>query len=148
MNTLKYNLLLADDDEDDRGFFKEALDELSFPVNLTTVNDGVELMDLLLNTTGNIPDILFLDLNMPRKSGFECLKEIKKIDKLKHLIIIVFSTSLDSNIVDLMYENGANYYIQKPGEFYKLKKVIENALTISSTNPLKQPIRNDFILHP
>ena len=114
MNTLKYNLLLADDDEDDRGFFKEALDELSFPVNLTTVNDGVELMDLLLNTTGNIPDILFLDLNMPRKSGFECLKEIKKIDKLKHLIIIVFSTSLDSNIVDLMYENGANYYIQKP----------------------------------
>lgn len=148
MNTLKYNLLLADDDEDDRGFFKEAIDELPFPVNLTTVNDGVELMDFLLDTTSNLPDILFLDLNMPRKSGFECLKEIKKIEELKYLIIIVFSTSADITIVDLMYESGANYYIQKPGEFYKLKKVIENALTISSTNPLKQPMRNDFILHP
>lgn len=149
MNTLKYNLLLADDDEDDRAFFKEALDELPITVKLITVNDGAELMEFLLNNqSGNFPDILFLDLNMPRKSGLECLKEIKTIDRLKHLPVIIFSTSLDSNIVDLMYENGASYYIQKPGEFYKLKKVIQNALTISSKNNFVQPIRNNFIVHP
>lgn len=147
MNILKYNLLLADDDEDDCAFFKEALDELYIPVKLIAVNDGVELMDFLLNTpSGNLPDILFLDLNMPRKSGLECLTEIKSMDRLKLLPIIIFSTSLDLNIVDLMYENGASYYIQKPGDFYKLKKVIENALTISSVDNFAQPARQNFIL--
>ncbi len=145
MNNLKYNLLLADDDEDDCAFFKDALDELVFSVDLTTVNDGVQLMNFLSeNPSSDLPDILFLDLNMPRKSGFECLTEIKKIDKLKHLPVIIFSTSLDMNIVDLMYEKGATHYIQKPGEFSKLKKVIATGLSyafifpeeiISSYNP-------------
>lgn len=147
MNTLKCNLLLADDDEDDRAFFKEALDELFISVKLTTVNDGVELMGFL-SESGNLPDILFLDLNMPRKSGFECLTEIKKMERLKHLTVIVFSTSLDMEIVDLMYEIGASYYIQKPGDFFKLKKVIENALTMSTTTNLEQPLRHNFILQP
>ncbi len=149
MNTLKYNLLLADDDEDDCTFFKEALDELLLSVSLVTVNDGVQLMDFLLDhPSDNLPDMLFLDLNMPRKSGFDCLLEIKGIDKLRHLPIIIFSTSLDMNIVDLMYEKGATYYIQKPGEFSKLKKVIANALTISAENNFKQPVRDYFILQP
>lgn len=143
-----YNLLLADDDEDDCLFFKDALEELSFSVELTTVNDGVELMSFLLDTSATLPDILFLDLNMPRKSGCECLIEIKSIDQLKHIPIIVFSTSLDMKIVDTMYEKGAAYYIQKPGEFFKLKKVIENALIISSENNFKQPVRDYFILQP
>lgn len=147
MNKLEYKILLADDDEDDRAFFKEALDELLIPVNLTTVKDGVELMDYL-SQSNNLPDILFLDLNMPRKSGFECLTEIKKIDKLKHLAVIIFSTSLDLKIIDVMYENGARYYIQKPGDFYKLKKVIERAITLISTTNSEQPTRNDFILQP
>lgn len=149
MNEVKLNLLLADDDEDDCAFFKEALDELLLSVSLVTVNDGVQLMDFLSdNPLKRLPDILFLDLNMPRKSGFECLAEIKEIDKLKHLPVIVFSTSLDMNIVDLMYEKGATHYIQKPGEFSKLKKVIANALAISSENHFKQPVRNHFILQP
>jgi CheY-like chemotaxis protein len=147
MNIQRSNLLLADDDEDDRAFFREALDELLIPINLTTVNDGVELMDFLLESN-NLPDILFLDLNMPRKSGFECLSEIKKTDRLRQLTIIIFSTSLDTRVVDLMYENGATYYIQKPAEFYKLKKVIENALAICAKNNFKQPERHNFILQP
>ena len=145
----QYNLLLADDDEDDCAFFKDALDELPLSVNLVTVNDGVELMNFLLaNPLESLPDIIFLDLNMPRKSGFECITEIKLIDKLKHLPIIIFSTSLDLNIVDLMYEKGAIHYIQKPGDFSKLKKVIENALTVTTKNNFTQPIRNSFILQP
>ena len=149
MNKSKYNLLLADDDEDDCIFFKEALDELIVSVALVTVNDGVELMNFLSDhPSDDLPDILFLDLNMPRKSGFECLAEIKEIDKLRHLPVIIFSTSLDMNMVDLMYEKGATYYIQKPGEFSKLKKVIANALAISAENNFKQPKRDYFILQP
>ncbi|WP_428228700.1 response regulator [Flavobacterium sp.] len=149
MSKQNYNLLLADDDEDDCAFFKEALDELLLPVSLVTVNDGVQLMDFLAhNATNNLPDILFLDLNMPRKSGHECLNEIRAKEELKDLPVIIFSTSLDNEIVDLMYKRGATYYIRKPAEFSKLKKVIENALTTASENNFKQPVREDFILQP
>lgn len=149
MSKQNYNLLLADDDEDDCAFFKEALDELLLPVSLVTVNDGVQLMEVLSDTaSAKLPDVLFLDLNMPRKNGYECLTEIKEINELKNLPIIIFSTSLDMEIVDLMYEKGATYYIRKPGDFSKLKKVIGNALNIASENNFKQPIREQFILQP
>lgn len=149
MNTQNYNLLLADDDEDDCAFFKEALDELLLPVSLVTVNDGVQLMEALTDSlSNNLPDVLFLDLNMPRKNGYECLTEIKETEELKDLPVIIFSTSLDMEIVDLMYEKGATYYIRKPGDFSKLKKVIGNALSIASENNFKQPIREQFILQP
>lgn len=149
MNTPNYNLLLADDDEDDCAFFKEALDELHLPVSLVTVNDGVQLMDFLSEkSVDNLPDILFLDLNMPRKNGSECLTEIKKIEKLQQLPVIIFSTSLDINIVDLMYEKGAMHYIRKPGDFSQLKKVIRNALAVTTENNFNQPAKEDFILQP
>ncbi|RED23690.1 response regulator receiver protein [Flavobacterium cutihirudinis] len=144
-----YNLLLADDDDDDCSFFKEALDELSLPVSLVTVNDGVQLMDhLVAKESNDLPDILFLDLNMPRKNGHECLKEIKEKEALKDLPIVIFSTSLDIEIVDLMYTKGATYYIRKPGEFSKLKSVINNALITTLENNLKQPAREQFVLMP
>lgn len=149
MNRQRYNLLLADDDEDDCAFFRDALDDLLLPVSLVTVNDGVQLMEFLENNSSdNLPDILFLDLNMPRKNGVECLTEIKQIDDLKNLPVIIFSTSLDMEIVDKMYEKGAIYYIRKPGDFSKLKKVIENALTVTAENNFKQPKKEHFILQP
>ena len=96
----------------------------------------------------NLPDILFLDLNMPRKNGLECLTEIKQLEEYKNLPVIIFSTSLDRDIVDLVYGKGAVYYIQKPGEFSKLKKVIGSALSIASESNFKQPARENFILQP
>ena len=149
MNKQQYNLLLADDDEDDCDFFKEALDELLLPTSLVTVNDGVQLMDFLSESGAeNLPDILFLDLNMPRKNGLECLTEIKQKQEYKDLPVIIFSTSLDKDIVDLVYQKGAVHYIRKPGEFSKLKKVIANALSITSQSNFKQPVRENFILQP
>lgn len=146
MNKQIYNLLLADDDDDDCIFFKEALDELSLSVVLATVHDGVELMGYLEAAADNLPDILFLDLNMPRKNGYECLTEIKDIESLKQLPVIIFSTSLDSKNVDLLYDMGATYYIRKPGDFSKLKKVISDALAKASENNFGQPERAQFIL--
>jgi CheY-like chemotaxis protein len=149
MNKQIYNLLLADDDEDDCTFFKEALDDLSIPVTLVTVNDGVELMGFLDDKAlDKLPDILFLDLNMPRKNGYECLTEIKEIKELKELPVIIFSTSLDVEIVNTMYDKGALYYIRKPGDFSKLKQVIGNALKVTSENNFKKPQRENFILQP
>ncbi|MEM8521849.1 CheY-like chemotaxis protein [Flavobacterium sp. PL12] len=140
-------LLLADDDMDDRLFFQDAVEELSLSINLVTVCDGVELMELLLNNQEQLPDALFLDLNMPRKSGYECLSEIKLSDTLKSIPVVIFSTSLDPEIVNKLYDNGAHYYIRKPGDFNVLKKVIYEATVLLGQNSSDQPDRVDFIIH-
>ena len=146
MNKMHHNLLLADDDADDCIFFRDALEELALSAKLTTVNDGVQLMNYLSALTGQLPDMLFLDLNMPLKSGFECLSEIKMIDKFKKLPVIIFSTSLSMDVVELLYQKGAHYYIRKPGEYGKLKKIILEAITQISHNQFIQPSRDEFIL--
>jgi len=145
---MHHNLLLADDDIDDCIFFREALEDLPFSATLFTVNDGVQLMNYLSAKTDILPDALFLDLNMPRKSGFECLSEIKLVDKLKDIPIFIFSTSLDQDVVNLLYKTGANYYIRKPREYNGLKKVISEVVSIISNNKYPIPTRDKFILHP
>src|SRR5215204_5152622 len=101
---------LADDDEDDRFLFQEALNEITLSTHLTSVCDGEQLMDAL--TTNALPDMLFLDLNMPRKDGFQCLTEIRNDEKLRTLPVVVFSTSFQPDAVDKLYKSGAHYYIR------------------------------------
>lgn len=144
---ITHNLLLADDDIDDCAIFREALDDLSAAAKLTTVHDGVQLMDKLNGEPESLPDLIFLDLNMPRKSGFECLEDIKGNAQFKHLPVFIYSTSFNMDVVDLLYSRGANYYIRKPGNYLELKKVILNALMIASENSAR-PARDQFILYP
>jgi CheY-like chemotaxis protein len=146
VNPNPVNLLLADDDADDCIFFKEALEELSHATELTTVNDGVELMHLLSAEDGTLPDALYLDLNMPRKSGFECLSEIKQNDKLKYLPVIIFSTSFNPEVVTKLHDQGADYYIRKPADFSDLKKIISISLELLSKGNLQPSIEN-FVLN-
>ena len=146
MITYPLHVLLADDDPDDCTFFKEILEELPLSAKLTTVNDGVQLMQLLSQMEEVIPDVLFLDLSMPRKNGFECLSEIKSNEKLKLLPVVIYSTSFDRNVVNLLYESGAHYYIRKPGDFSKLKKAIDTALTmVTHAEPVK-PTKEEFVI--
>lgn len=147
MNNYQYKILLADDDDDDCIFFEEALEESSCSTALSIVNDGVELMHFLEeNSKEAFPDILFLDLNMPRKNGIECLTEINKSEKFKDIAVIIFTTSFDSIIIDELYDKGAIHYIRKPGDFNKLRKVIENAILLAVQNDFKQPSRDQFVL--
>jgi len=143
-----FNLLLADDDQDDCMFFQEALEELPITAKLTTVNDGVQLMNLLNMPGFILPDALYLDLNMPRKSGFDCLKEIKQNEKLNLIPIIVFSTSFDKEYVNVLHGLGANYFIQKPAEFAVLKRIIAKSLElVSETAHLQTPSENFVIIN-
>jgi CheY-like chemotaxis protein len=146
MNLKQLNVLLADDDIDDCIFFKEALGELLLSTNLTTVNDGEQLMQLLTNETNELPHILFLDLNMPRKNGFECLSEIKQNKKLKDLPVVIFSTSFEQEVVNLLYKNGAQYFIRKPSEFSQFKKIIQQSLVAIAQETISQPTRENFVL--
>jgi CheY-like chemotaxis protein len=124
------HLILADDDTDDCMFFKEALDELEVPVNLTVVGDGVELMELLSQPGSGYPHAIYLDLNMPRKNGFECLLELKKDERLKLLPIFIYSTSINSDMVERVYKSGASHYIRKPAEFQALKDVLLKSIRL------------------
>ncbi len=146
MSTGSLQLLLADDDADDRMFFREALQELPIDSSVKTVNDGEQLMDMLTLDAGELPDILFLDLNMPCKTGIECLTEIKRHEKLNQLPVIIYSTSLNIEVVNMLYEKGAHGYIRKPGDFSKLKKVILKAITATFQNTRQKPSKEQFVI--
>ena len=139
-------VLLADDDIDDCLLFKEALNELPVSSHLATVKNGEQLLQLLAKETVDLPDVLFLDLNMPRKNGVECLEAIKLIKRLKMLPVVIFSTSFEAAIIDLLYKKGAQYYIRKPDNFKELKKIIHHALTLLQQKKDLQPSRENFVL--
>jgi CheY-like chemotaxis protein len=144
-----YDILLADDDPDDCMFFKDALSELALDAALNTVNNGVELMHFLESQTiKQFPDVLFLDLNMPRKSGLECLSELKQNETLKQIPVIIYSTSSNPAMMQLLYDKGAQYYIRKPADFTNLKSVIYKALCLSNQNKMVQPPKESFMIQP
>ncbi|MFV8370249.1 response regulator [Flavobacterium sp. LB2R40] len=125
------NICLADDDEDDRLFFTDAFGELKINTKVNTFNDGVELMNYLNNSESILPNVLFLDLNMPKKNGVECLLEIKKNEKLNDIAIAIYSTSSSEEHIEETFINGANIYIKKPNDFDTLKKILSDIVTIN-----------------
>src|SRR5258706_12663565 len=106
MNKIPY-LILADDDKDDCILFKEALREIGSDVHFVSAEHGHALMKIL-NEGVFLPDMIFLDINMPLKNGKECLAEIKHDVRLAQIPIIVYSTSTNPRDVDETYKAGAN----------------------------------------
>jgi DNA-binding NarL/FixJ family response regulator len=94
----------------------------------------------------DLPTVIFLDLNMPRKNGFACLDDIKCNDHLKHIAVIIFSTFYDKKIADQLYEKGAHYYICKPASFSQLKMTIGHALSLISKGQFTRPPKENFVL--
>jgi CheY-like chemotaxis protein len=139
------NILLVDDDKDDRLLFEIALEEIPLSTSLTTFKDGEQLMLHLENVSTYLPDVLFLDLNMPRKTGFEYLHEIKNHPLLKRIPVIIFSTSYDEDKALQLYESGAHYYICKPADFNDFKMVVQNALMLIQQDNIK-PTQQNFLI--
>ncbi|MEO5564974.1 MAG: response regulator [Chitinophagaceae bacterium] len=140
------HILLADDDKDDTALFQDVLEELPLSTRLTTVHNGEQLMQFLYEKIDSLPDVLFLDLNIPRKNGFDCLAAVKRDEKLKRLKVIIFTTSNEPSVINLLYKNGAQYYIRKPNNFEQLRNVIQLALSLTDQNDISQPPREKFVL--
>lgn len=125
------NILIVDDDEDDVFFAKRALDKSHLPHNAYSVRDGIELLDYLHQRAGFTeqsaprPDLILLDLNMPKMNGKEVLKAIRENPELAHLPVILFTTSEAAADVMTSYRLGANSYIKKPGDFDGLVAVMK-----------------------
>ncbi len=141
-----FHVLLADDDPDDRLFFKYAIEELKIKTILTTVNDGVELMNYLSEPDASLPHVVFLDLNMPRKGGMECLKEIRANKNYKDLSIAIYSTSGSDKDIEESFVLGANVYIKKPNDFSSLKKILAEVININWQYHISGLNKENFVL--
>jgi two-component system, response regulator len=123
------NILMADDDPDDRMLMKEALEENNIPNVLEFVEDGAELMDYLTKKGRFVlektvkPGLIFLDLNMPKIDGREALKRIKSDVDLRRIPVIILTTSKAEDDIFKTYDLGVNSYITKPTRFADLVKV-------------------------
>ena len=140
------NILLADDDKADCHLFKDALAELPVSAHLTIVHNGEQVIEELTKKGSGLPDVLFLDLNMPRKNGFATLGAIKRSSELQNLPVIIFSTASDKEMVKIVFRDSAHYYICKPNDFSQLKKVIYEALTLISQKDNPLPLEEDFMI--
>ena len=129
MDSKPLRIILADDDASDRSNFIDALEESRIKTNVFAVKDGEELMDLLNREDTLVPHLLFLDLNMPRKNGLACLKEIRQSEKLKDVAVAIYSTSSYDKDIEETFQHGANVYIKKPTDFKVLKSVLDKVLT-------------------
>jgi CheY-like chemotaxis protein len=143
-NALKC-IFLADDDVDDRMLFIEALKEIDEETQIITADDGEHLMAILDKKVPPKPTVIFLDLNMPRKNGLECLKEIKINPKFEDIPVVVVSTSCRQEAISQMYAHGASYYICKPDSFLKLKQSIQQIFAVDWSK-FKLPTIEEFVI--
>jgi len=124
------NILLADDDDDDRDIFIEIMREISPEVSIREARNGAEVF-VVLSEPNYKPDIIFLDLNMPIKGGYECLKEIRATDGINHIPVIIYSTSTKSEHIEETYQSGANLYIPKPDSYKGIHRMATQVLSLN-----------------
>jgi CheY-like chemotaxis protein len=117
----------ADDDPDDQFLFREVFAEIAPGIELTLSESGNILLEMLREAK-SIPDVIFLDWNMPIKNGFQCLQEIKQDPRLKDIPVVIISTSSENIVTRKSLDEGAFQYIQKPVYFPQLKTLISECL--------------------
>jgi CheY-like chemotaxis protein len=120
------HIILADDDPDDCFLFSALSQEVSKDLHVTCLHDCNSLLDHLAKQP--LPDMVFLDLNMPILSGWDCLKKIRDNVEWKKIPIVIYSTSSRQDTIDQCYVLGANRYIIKPNDSARLKEAISAAI--------------------
>ena len=126
MNSSK-NILLVEDDKDDQLFFSEAISEIKNVTLCHVANNGREALDKLENSA-ILPDIIFMDINMPLMNGIECLTEISKNSKTKNIPVVMLTT--DTGKMKLIHELGAKAFIKKPSSGKILREKIEQMINL------------------
>lgn len=125
--------MLIDDDADDCKYFKEALYEIDPAIEYAEAKDGLQALQLLRSTGFSLPDYIFLDLRMPRYNGKQCLLQLKADEQLKHIPVIIYTTSREVEESEDMHGLGAVHFISKPNDpdeiYYVISLVLEEQWT-------------------
>ena len=145
MGAKQMRILLADDDPDESLLFKDALDTLNIPYHFSLAEDGSMLISML-KAPHFKPDIIFLDLNMPGKSGRDCLVEIRRDERFNSIPVIIYSTSSHPKDVDECYKGKANMYAVKCSSFSSLVKLLQTIFHFPSER-LLSPVKDKFIVN-
>ena len=115
------NYLIIDDDVDDQEIFALALKRLNKPANVITAKDGIEALEIVTGDKTFVPDCIFLDLNMPRMGGKDCLVEMRKLPWLKNVPIVIYSTSSQDSDRHETQKLGATDFVSKEWDINRLK---------------------------
>ena len=132
--------LLADDDRDDAEIFSEALSTVNPSIKFHHVEDGQEVFQFLSTSKIEKPDVIFLDLNMPAMSGWQCLAKLKNDAALKNIPVIMYSTSSNPREKEIAIELGATGFVTKPTDFKVLTKILE-AISTNLDSDLKRILK-------
>jgi CheY-like chemotaxis protein len=126
----KLTCFLVDDDLDDLEIFALAVEDLNGSIRCVTALDGVEAIEKLRSDESFVPDFIFLDLNMPRMNGKQCLLEIKKIARLLGTPVIIYSTSSNRRDIDETMQLGAAHFLTKPSSISILTKELSSLMNV------------------
>jgi len=143
-NTL--HILLVDDNKNEHIFFTHALKYIGVSFKLSGLTGGLQLMKYLKEDSNPLPDILFLDVNMPIKNGIDCLTEIRADDRYRDMPIVMYSTSDAPKDTDVTYQLGADLYVQKPVEIEDLVSMLSSVLDAYRHNQLLNNSRENYVL--
>lgn len=142
MQDNKIKIFLAEDDDDDRDFFNAAVSSITSEVELVTVNNGEKVIDFF-RSKKNLPDLVFLDINMPKADGIECLRYIRQLHPGNEPVVIMLSTASSEKVIEQSHTYGANIYIEKPSQFKQLVTFLSYCI-----NDLKSaPDNKEFVLN-
>ena len=111
------SVLFIDDDEDDKLVFGNALNSIDSGIVYLTASDGIEALKILSEELIILPDLIFLDLNMPKMDGFTCLSHLKKSSELKSIPVHILSTSTNPKDMERAKNLGADRFITKPSSY-------------------------------
>ncbi|MCW3082418.1 response regulator [Segetibacter sp.] len=142
-NDLAMHILMADDDKDEFLILQEAAEKAGEKLQLSYAGNWLELWRFILKT---LPDVLFLDINMPVKDGIECLQLLRKERKYDEVPILIYSTSVSKADIDNAYKNGANYFIVKPNAIDDITKIIKKLLSMGKETLRTVPPREEFVI--
>ncbi len=121
--------LQVDDDKDDRELFREALEDVSKEINCHTAAGANEALELLASLHPGKPDVIFLDINMPLVSGWECLTLLKKHELYRDIPVVIYSTSSHGRDIEIAKDLGAHRFITKPHDYNLLISVLAEVIT-------------------
>lgn len=139
-------VVLVDDDADDRTLFEEVFSELKINSSLNLFQNGLEAMDYFNEPQTDVPDLIFLDLNMPIMGGIETLEHLRRSAKYKSVPIAIYSTSSSERDIEDTLVRGANIYITKPSDYKKLQKVLDEVLKVNWQYSTSQLRLENFVM--
>jgi DNA-binding NarL/FixJ family response regulator len=139
-NTNPRHLVLIDDDSDDFAVLSYIIEQMKVQVRISAITNTENIADSLLNDK---PDLILLDMAMPRKNGLECLIEIRQHHELASVPVIVYTDSRNQQEIRKAYDHGASLYIQKPSSYKEFMETMRNVLSLDLKIPQKNVPQQD-----